>query len=1004
MPSALFRVATLCSTLALASALHAEERCELSFDSGVFDVCTPRAAPALGVLAGVAGRTDAGGWSYWVVKFATVPGRAERERLGAIGAEVLDYLPHHAYRVRLPAGQSPQSRVAGAVWIGAMAPQWKIDSGLAQWLIDAAARPPALPVSVGLNAGADVEATLAALQAIDGVAHAFAVTSAPDKRIVLSIEGARLESAVLAIAPRAEVASVSLRKQMSYLNARAGWLHQSGVQNQRPVFDQGLFGCGQIIGVLDSGVDYGHCAFRDPALGTPPISNCATGQSCAPGTPNFQQRKLALYYKWSATGDASGDAACNASTGAGHGTHVAGSITGNNFANTVDCAAGTFGGTPGNLDGTAPGAKLIAQEMGESLDYLNSLNGTIYHAAETAYLNGARIHSNSWGGGCCFLGFICQSGCTLPYDEFARDADRVSWDHPDLIVAIAAGNDGQCCANTNKQIGTPGLAKSPLTVGASGAGTGGENVAAFSSRGPTIDGRIKPDIMAQGDGIVSSASGGTPPSSTCGTCTMSGTSMATPTAAGLVALIREYLGRGYYPGGAADDGDAIAAPSAALVKALAINGARDMTGTSATVATPNITEGWGRMHLDDVLYFSGDVRRLWLNDSAAGLTTGAVDSYTLDVQSGEPLKITLVWGDYPAAINATPHIVNRLRLEVQTPSGEVWTQKLPTSGTPNPTQSTATTGYDDRNVVHQIRLATPEAGTYTVRVRGVGVVMGGSQPYALVATGALQAETGSAADLSLRKSAAPTATAGSTLVWSLLASNAGPAPATGITVVDTLPAGTVPATASGIGWTCQIAGQTVTCTLPSLAAGADATPIAITAPAPSVAATVVNAATVSANETDPTPADNSASTTIEVVVPVDLSIVKTASVSSIGAGETFEYQLVAGGPIASAVDVEVVDTLPAGLCVAEVRASDWSCRLDPGSLTCTPETAAPGPIAIVVRAPDQAGTLTNVATISAQTPDPSTSNNGSSVDVSVVGAPADRVFADDFEGADPVCR
>ncbi|ANB18357.1 S8 family serine peptidase [Dokdonella koreensis] len=1002
MSSALFRVATLCSTLAFAGALHAEERCELSFDSGRFDVCTGRGATLATPLSTLAGRTEAGAWSYWVVKFATVPSRSERARLAAIGADVLDYLPHHAYRIRLPAGQTPQGRIAGVLWTGAMAPQWKVDAMLTGWLSDATSRPPALPISVSLNAGADADAMLAELAAIDGVAHAFAVTSAPDRRIVLSVEGPRLEAVVLAIAPRADVAAVSLRKQMNYFNARAGWLHQSGTQNQRPVFDHGLLGCGQVIGVLDSGVDYAHCAFRDPALGTPPVSSCASGQGCAPGTPDFGQRKLPLYYKWSASGDAAGDGTCSA-TGVGHGTHVAGSITGNNFANTVDCAAGTFAGTPTNLDGTAPGAKLIAQEMGENLDYLNSLNGTIYHAAETAYLNGARIHSNSWGGSCCLFGFLCQSGCSQPYDEFARDADRVSWDHKDLIVAIAAGNDGQCCANTNKQIGTPGLAKSPLTIGASGAGTAGENVAGFSSRGPTIDGRIKPDIMAQGDGIVSSASAGTPPSASCGTCTMSGTSMATPTAAGLIALIREYLGRGFYPGGQANAADAIATPSAALVKAMAINGARDMTGTSAAVATPNITEGWGRMHLDDVLYFSGDTRRLWLADAPAGLVTGDTDTYALTVTTGEPLKITLVWGDYPAAVNANPHIVNRLRLEVETPTGEIWTQKLPASGTPNPTQSTTTTGYDDRNVVHQITFAAPVAGSYTVRVRGIDVAMGGSQPYALVAAGALQAPAGGGANLALRKTAPPSVPAGGTIVWNLMTFNAGPAAASAVTVIDSLPAGVVPASATGIGWSCQIVGQTVSCALGTpLTAGTEANPIAITAVAPATATTIVNAASVTAAELDPNPSDNVASVEVAVLAPVDLSVTKTASVATVQAGAAFDYRIVAGGAIASATAVVVADALPAGLCVTAIAAADWDCRIDAGVLECEPLQRAPGPITLSVLAPDTAGPIANTATIASAQPDSTPANNSSTVTVTVAGAPADRLFADDFE-VNPTC-
>src|SRR4029077_8542160 len=114
-------------------------------------------------------------------------------------------------------------------------------------------------------------------------------------------------------------------------------------------------------------------------------------------------------------------------------------------------------------------------------------------------------------------------------------------------------------------------------------------MASFSSCGPTDDGRLKPDLTLPGEAIVSAFNDGNVAREDCAFTSMSGTSMATPAAAGFAALVRQYFTDGWHPSGAArqsfTDGwhPAAAAraedgfrPSAALVKATLLNSAVSM--------------------------------------------------------------------------------------------------------------------------------------------------------------------------------------------------------------------------------------------------------------------------------------------------------------------------------------------------------------------------------------------------------------------------------------------
>lgn len=728
-------------------AANDDKRCTVSFDAAALDVCTGELRLAHESLRTL-GRADSV-TPFRIVKFGE-PIRAEqRSALETQGVKILGYAPHYAYLVRMDAAtESRVKSLPGLIWTGAYLPVWKLDINLANDIANAlagntlqsiSAEAGIEQLSVALQPGVEAGRSRNGILAAPGLTYELSEKSFDHERVVVGFERSSLADAVLALVQNPDVASVSLRWPQDFMNSQAGWLHQSGQQtplaDSLPVFERGIFGCGQVVAAADSGLAAGHCSFSDPLYPQAPTTVCPTGSSCPGSTPDFNHRKVAMHYKWD--GSTSGEPADNATSG--HGTHVMGTMTGNNPAGAVDCTNFTTPGGLTDLDGTAPGAKLISQEMGSSLQYLNNLGGTIFHAAEVAYDNGARIHNNSWGSSCRNSIGACIAGCQVEYRSTTRDADAVVWEHPELAVLVSAGNSGGLGGNSGcgpgADVGAAGNAKNVFSIGSNNRGTGGNAMSGFSSRGPTQDRRIKPDMTAQGASILSASR-----TSSCGTSTLSGTSMAAPTAAGLAALVREYLARGFYPSGRELAGHSNGNPSAALVKAIMLSGTVSITGTGSTGGAPSQSQGWGRIHLDNSLHFQGDARNLWLQDGKTGLETEESEEYELDIAAGQPLTVVLTWHDAPALVNANPHTVNRLRLEVVAPNGDVWTQKLPAGGgltNPNPVQDTTTANYDDTNNVHKIRIDAPAAGTYLIRVRGIAVAQG-PQPYAVAATGSIE--------------------------------------------------------------------------------------------------------------------------------------------------------------------------------------------------------------------------------------------------------------------------
>ncbi|WDV56156.1 S8 family serine peptidase [Streptomyces coeruleorubidus] len=196
----------------------------------------------------------------------------------------------------------------------------------------------------------------------------------------------------------------------------------------------------------------------------------------------------------------------------GHGTHVASTI------------AGTGAKSGGKYKGVAPGAKIlngkVLNDAGEGDD------SGIIAGMEWAVSQGADIVNLSLGG-----------GDTPGVDPMEATVNKLS-EQKGTLFAIAAGNEGEDGART---VGSPGSAANALTVGAV---DGNDKLAGFSSRGPTADGALKPDVTAPGVGITAASAKGSAIAKEVGEkpagyLSISGTSMATPHVAGAAALLKQ---------------------------------------------------------------------------------------------------------------------------------------------------------------------------------------------------------------------------------------------------------------------------------------------------------------------------------------------------------------------------------------------------------------------------------------------------------------------------------
>ncbi|HSS00753.1 MAG TPA: S8 family serine peptidase [Kofleriaceae bacterium] len=644
-----------------------------------------------------------------LVKFA---GPVSREQLAQLSqaARIYTYLPHDTFLVRpYRTGSALAAAPLGAAWTGAYRPEYKIGPSADELAMLAPDETHTVMVTVVPDA--DLSRVAAAAGALPGTTVVGQDRGAQFSRLRLRVAGAALADATLALAAQPQVFWVDVEGRRELLNDTTVWVAQSGLDagQTTPIFDHGIHGEGQVVGYIDTGIDADSCYFRDAALGLPPMNVCGGA-----AFDNAQRKVVAVDFL--TPSECADGIAANEWDTQNHGSHVAGTIAGDNLATPIAHDPG---------DGMAPGAKLVVQDAGFLTDDCGDLPGIgcpvvdLKPFFEQAYQQGARIHTNSWGDN--ENAFVQNN-----YSAACQDVDEFMFNHPDFLILFAAGNSGPRAAS----VGSPSVAKNGISVGATLRGTQADSMAGFSSCGPTADGRFKPDLTMPGSRIISARNDRNIASNNCNTIQMSGTSMASPGAAGMAALVRQYYTDGFFPTGSADAADAFT-PSAALIKATLLSSTRAMGGTGAG-PVPDACQGWGRVLLDDALYFTGQPRRLVAVDDAGFAQGGAgeVRAFEVVVAEGQPLRATLAWTDFPSTPAASINLNNDLDLEVVGPSGTFLGNVLAAG------QSTAGGAPDRLNNVEQVIVPTPLAGTYTIKVRAFNVPSS-AQPFALVISGGI---------------------------------------------------------------------------------------------------------------------------------------------------------------------------------------------------------------------------------------------------------------------------
>ncbi len=410
-----------------------------------------------------------------------------------------------------------------------------------------------------------------------------------------------------------------------------------------------------------------------------------------------------------------------------HSTHVAGTIM---AAGVVPAAKGM-----------APAAQIRAFDWNNDVAEMASeaTSGMLVSNHSYGYIRGWYYNGTTW----TWYGnpnISTQEDYLFGfYDSQAQSWDNIARNAPYYLICKSAGNERNDAYTGGAYppdgpydcISHAAIAKNVLTVGAVAdipagySSPAGVVMSSFSSWGPADDGRIKPDIVANGVSLYS-----TDKDAVNDYLSISGTSMSTPSVTGSLALLQQHYSN-------LNSGEYL---RSSTLKALVIHTADE----AGTATGPDYQFGWGLMNTKNAaLKISEDLTANVIDE--IGLNQGASFTRTYYCDGTQPFKVTVCWTDpagTPVAAQLDPltaMLVNDLDLRVSSGATTFYPWKLDRN---NPASAATNSGENNTDNVEMVFIGSPSAGEYVVTVDHDGTLTGTAQVFSIIVSGGTEVSGG----------------------------------------------------------------------------------------------------------------------------------------------------------------------------------------------------------------------------------------------------------------------